>query len=170
LNGHLEIPPYIFKQMRRKDKSIVEKEVIDEILVNSEICRIAFFDKEYPYIVPMNYGYKDNCLYLHCAPEGRKINLIKENPKVCFEIEQYHELVKDKVSCKWTTKYRSIIGIGTIEIINDNALKREGLEVIMTHHGKTDNAYSNHAVDKVVILKLSIKNLSAKQSGDYGVL
>jgi len=153
--------------MRRKEKEINEKEIINEILKNSRICRIAIFDKDYPYIVPMNYGYHNHALYFHCATQGRKIDLLKQNNKVGFEIEQFHEVVKHKISCKWTTKFRSIIGHGEIVIITDDEQKRKGLDILMNQHGKTNNAYSDHAVDKVVVLRMDIKSLTAKQSGEY---
>ena len=68
--------------MRRKDRQITDKDIINEILLKSDIARIALFDNEYPYIIPMNYGYKDNALYFHCAPEGKKLDLIKRNNNV----------------------------------------------------------------------------------------
>ena len=153
--------------MRRKDKKITDKDIILEILQAAHICRIAIHTDDYPYIVPMNYGYKENVIYLHSASAGRKLDLLKQNNKVGFEIEQGHEIIKDEVSCKWTTKYRSIIGFGDIEFINDKAQKLAGLTIIMEHHGKKDNIFSEKAVESVVVLKLHIKALSAKQSGKW---
>ena len=153
--------------MRRKDKLIEDKKIIKKILTNSKICRIGLFDKNHPYIVPMNYGYSNDSLYFHCAPDGKKIDLIKRNNKVCFEIEHSHEIVKKEVSCNWTTKYLSVIGYGAIEIIYDTDEKKNGLNIIMKHHGKKENIYDDKLVNKVVILKLNISSLTAKQSGDY---
>lgn len=153
--------------MRRKEKEIKEKEIINEILNNSQICRIAILDDDYPYIVPMNYGYDNNSIYFHCATNGRKIDLLRLNNKVGFEIEQSHEVVKNELSCKWTTNYRSIIGYGKIVIINDFEQKKKGLDIIMRQHGKTENLYNDNAIKNVLILKLNIKDLTAKQSGEY---
>ncbi len=153
--------------MRRNEKEIKDKEIIKEILIKSNICRIALHDEEFPYIIPMNFGYFKNTLYFHCAKEGKKIDLIKKNNKVGFEIEQSHEILKDKKSCKWTTKYRSIIGFGKIAIINDFNEKVRGLDILMTHHGKKENIYNEKAVNSVVILKLKIEGLTSKQSGEY---
>lgn len=152
--------------MRRKDKKVTDEILIQEILKKSFICRIALFDQEYPYVVPLNYGYKNNALFFHCAIQGKKIDLIKKNNKVGFEIEQNHEILKSEISCKWTTKYRSIMGQGKIEIISDFEKKKEGLDIIMQHHGKKDNKYNEKIVEKILILKLEIVNLSGKQSGD----
>lgn len=153
--------------MRRKDKIIEDKTVLQQILTNSLICRIALFDCEFPYIVPLNYGYKDNALYFHGATSGRKLNLIQKNNKVGFEIEQNHEIIKAELSCDWTTKYRSIIGTGTITIITDFEKKKQALDIIMQQHGRAENTYNDKAVNKVTVLKLDIVEISGKQSGEY---
>ena len=153
--------------MRKKEKEITDQNLIEEILSSSLICRVALFDNEYPYIVPMNYGYKENTLYFHCALEGKKIDLIKQNNKVGFEIEYNHEIIKNDVSCKWTTNYTSIIGNGVIEIVSDYKEKIAGLDILMQQHGKIENEYIDGAVRQALILKLNIKQLTGKQSVLY---
>lgn len=150
--------------MRRSDKSITDKIEIKEILTNSFICNVGIFDDIYPYVVSMNYGYKDNCLYFHCAPKGKKIDLIEKNNRVGFEITHSEELVTGDIACKWTTKYSSIMGQGSIDIIADREGKISGLDVIMKQHGKNDNSYSDKMIDAVLVLKLNIENLTAKRS------
>jgi len=153
--------------MRRKDKEITDSQIVNEILSESNICRLGLHDKEFPYVIPMNYGYKNSCLYFHCAITGKKIDLIKANPHAAFEIEYDSETIKNDVSCRWTTKYRSIMGQGIIEILRQAHEKTEALNVIMQQHGKMNNSYEKSALDKIVVLKLSILSLSAKQSGDW---
>ena len=68
--------------MRRSEREITESTVIEEILAGAEICRIAMIDGNLPYLLPFNYGYRDNVIYIHCAPEGRKINILKKNKTV----------------------------------------------------------------------------------------
>ena len=150
--------------MRKTERNIEDPKIINQILSGGIICRVAFFDEEYPYIVPLNYGYKNNSLFIHCAKEGKKIDLLQKNNKVCFEIEDAYKVVESDVSCEWTTKYRSVIGTGEIEIVNDFAEKEAGLDVIMTQHGKKDNSYHKNLVDRVSILKLNIKSMTGKQS------
>jgi nitroimidazol reductase NimA-like FMN-containing flavoprotein (pyridoxamine 5'-phosphate oxidase superfamily) len=153
--------------MRRKEREIKDQEVILKILSQSSICRLAFNDEPYPYIVPLNFGYQNGALYFHCALEGRKLNLIKNNNHVGFEIEYDSEVVKGKVACQYTTRYRSIIGTGNMEIIDDDEGKRMGLDVLMYQHGKTDNEYIPGALKKTLVLKLNIVSISAKQAGDW---
>ena len=154
--------------MRRKDKEIEDKVIIEEILSKSEICRVAMMDGDKPYIVPLNYGYHDNAIYVHSAPLGKKIELLKKNNKVCFEITYKHEIIRPKLSCEWTTRYRSVIGYGTVEIITDFDQKIRGLDIIMTQYGRsTCNEYKDKQVEFIVILKLIIEEISGKQSGDW---
>jgi len=150
--------------MRRTEKEIEDQNVIHKILSESMLCRIGLFDVEYPYVVPVNYGFKNNTLFVHCAPHGKKIDLIRKNNKVCFEIEASYKIVEDEKSCNWTTRYRSVIGYGDIEIITDFEEKKKGLDVIMIQHGKTENKYSDKLVNRMIILKLNIISATGKQS------
>ncbi|MCL3780417.1 pyridoxamine 5'-phosphate oxidase family protein [Prolixibacteraceae bacterium JC049] len=151
--------------MRRKEKEITQKEELIEILEKANVCRIGLMDEEYPYVVPVNYGYKDNALYFHSAVEGRKMDLIRKNNKVGFEIDVDTELMKHDISCKWSIRFRSIIGTGTIEILDDLEDKRMGLDVLMNHHGKMENKFPDGVLKKTAVLKLCIKEMSGKKSG-----
>jgi nitroimidazol reductase NimA-like FMN-containing flavoprotein (pyridoxamine 5'-phosphate oxidase superfamily) len=154
--------------MRRTEKEIVDKEVIEEILAKSEICRIAMIDKDEAYIVPLNYGYSENVIYFHSAPEGRKIKLLKANNRVCFEIENNAEIVRKDEPCKWTTKYRSLIGHGNIEIISDTKNKKIGLDIIMRKYGYDgQGGYNEGSLSRMVLLKLTIEKITGKQSGNW---
>ena len=61
--------------MRRKDREIINKEQIWRIMQRCGVCRVAFHDAEYPYIVPLNFGIGKGeplTLYFHCAAQGKK--------------------------------------------------------------------------------------------------
>ncbi len=155
------------KSMRKANQEITDPKVKEGILAQSNICRIAMNDAEAPYILPFNYGYRDNCLYIHSAAEGKKIDLIKNNSKVCFEIEDEAEIVKHEKACNWATTYKSIVGYGKMSIINDYDEKCQALEIIMKQHGSTaHNHFEEKQVNAVVILKLTITHVTGKQSGN----
>ena len=154
--------------MHRKDKEVTDKKIIEEILSKGEICRIAMVDNGEPYLVPVNYGYFGNAIYIHSAAEGRKIDILKQNNRVCFEIDYGHEVLKDKLACNWTAKYRSLIGYGTVDIITGDEEKRFGLDQIMAHYGRSENnVYKIQNVKSIVILKINIEEISMKQSGNW---
>ncbi len=154
--------------MRRQEKEILDKDIIERILKESDICRIAMIDGSDPYIVPLNYGYVDGVIYIHSAPEGRKISILSANNRVCFEIEYAQKVVKKKEPCNWTTKYRSVIGYGNIEIVSDTENKKKGLNIIMRKYGyKGKSDYNEGLLNWVILLKLKIEKVTGKQSGDW---
>jgi nitroimidazol reductase NimA-like FMN-containing flavoprotein (pyridoxamine 5'-phosphate oxidase superfamily) len=154
--------------MRRKDKEITDRKLIEDIISKCEICRIAMVDDTEPYIVPVNYGFYKNDLYIHSAAQGRKIDVLRKNNRVCFEIELPYEIHKEDNACDWGTNYRSVIGYGTVEIISDIELKKKGLDIIMRQHGKTtENIYDDALLSRMVLLVLHIDEISGKQSGNW---
>ena len=154
--------------MRKTNQEIKDPKIIEEILASSIICRIAMTDGDRPYLLPFNYGYKDNCIYIHSALEGKKLDVLRKNNSVCFEIEHKSEIIKGETACKWTTVYRSVVGYGKIDIINDFEEKITGLKIIMAQYGAPNlTDFSAPNVDRMLILKLSISELTAKQSSNW---
>jgi uncharacterized protein len=154
--------------MRRKDKEIRDSDIIEQLLSGSDICRIAMIDRNSPYIVPLNYGYDGSALYFHSSASGKKIDILKQNNRVCFEIEYYSEIIRDEIPCEWTAKYRSLIGYGTIEFITGHEEKKKCLDVIMAHYGRKGAIiYKDNHIENIIILKLNIEEISGKQSGDW---
>lgn len=153
--------------MRRKNNEITDPLIIEEILRTARIVRLAMSDAGEPYLVPLNYGYCDGALYIHCAKEGRKIDILRYYPRVCFEIEGTHQLVTGPKACDWTMKYRSLIGYGRVEILELTEDKIAGLDILMRHFGKTDNTFQAEHVENIFILKLNIESVTGKQSGQF---
>jgi len=153
--------------MRRSEREVTDKAIIEEILSQASVCRLGFAFENVPYIVPVNYGYCENKIYIHSAPKGEKMDLIKKCKTVCFEIELESEVLKYDVACKWTTRYRSIIGYGTIKIITDKEEKTRGMDIIMAQHGGPEKNTYNSSFERMVILELDIERLTAKQAGEW---
>ena len=120
--------------MRRNEREIKDIVLIEEIIRKSQVCRLALSEDDRPYIVPLCFGYKDNTLYFHTAREGKKLNMLKENNNVCFEIDTDHELIKGKKACSCSMKYRSVIGFGKAKLIEEIELKRRALNIIMQNY------------------------------------
>lgn len=154
--------------MRKAKLEIKDQYILEEILSGAVICRMAMMDGDRPYLLPFNYGYLERCIYIHSAPEGKKIDLLRLNPEVCFEVEDPVEITKGEKACNWSTRYRSVVGYGTVEILSDKSSKQQGLEVIMAQHGAPELIEFNQKnLDRMVILKLSITSLSGKQSSNW---
>lgn len=152
--------------MRRKDKEITDRAEIEQIIARAEVCRLGLIDQQQPYIVPLNFGYQDNCLYFHSAPEGKKIELLRKNQRVCFEIDIDTEIVAGERSCSWTTCYRSVIGWGKAEILESVEEKRAGLQIIVNHYStEPSGAIPAQAISRVTVIKVTIEEISGKKSG-----
>lgn len=152
--------------MRRKDRELTQKEDIQDIIQLGNVCRIAMFAEEYPYIIPLNYGYEWNDqlkLYFHCAQEGRKVDLLKVNNNVGFEIDIDHELVTANEPCGWGMKYKSVVGNGKMIEITSNEEKTHALDLLMEHHGfKGKPVYPAIMLTKIKIYCLEVHNITGK--------
>lgn len=157
--------------MRKTNQEITDPKILEEILTHSKICRLAMIDNGLPYILPFNYGFHENCIYIHSAPIGKKIGLLRENPMVCFEVEQHAEIIEDEVACKWSTLYRSVVGYGNVQIVTDFEQKKRALEIIMAQHVfKEKMEFDRKELEFIVILKLSISTMTGKQSSNWNRL
>ena len=149
--------------MRRKDKEIEDIKEMELIINRSDTCRIALTENNSPYIVPVCFGYRDNCLYFHSTSYGKKIDMIRKNNKVCFEFDINEGLIKSKNLCDWDVKYYSVIGFGKAFFINPED-KIKALNIIAEHYsGKYD--YQKNSVNNVVVIKIEIDNITGKKSG-----
>ncbi len=154
--------------VRRQDKEITDSDIIREILEKSPVIRIGLVDNNEAYIVPLNYAYNDGIIYIHSAPEGRKIDLIKNFNIVSFETELPFQIIRKKGVCQWSVKYRSVMGKGTITLENDPHAKKHALDLIMKKYGaKTEPEYDEKSLSKMIIIKLEIISVTGKQSGKW---
>ena len=153
--------------MRRHDREVRDNTEIESIISRSDVCRIAFADNNIPYIVTLNFGYTGGdkpCLFFHCAPEGRKIELIGKNNYVCFEMDTDHMLFKGHKGCDWGMKYSSVVGYGRISIVPHPEEKKRGLDSIMSHYAdRSDFTYDEKIFSHTAVLRLDIEEITAKK-------
>ena len=153
--------------MRRKDKEITDKKEIEQIFKQAQICRLGLLDDRRPYIVPMNFGYRDNTIYFHSASSGKKIDLLKQNPEVCFEVDIPSGVVKAEEACSWTMGYRSLMGEGKAVFIEGTENKCRALNIIMEHYSENNKwDFDTNMVESIAVFKIEIKYVSAKKSGN----
>ena len=150
--------------MRRSDKEITDKKAIEDIILRSKVCKLAMCDENMPYIVPLCFGFKNNTLYFHSAPKGKKIEILKKNPNVCFEFEILTQVIKSAKACKWGMKYRSVIGFGRAGFISDDDSKRQAFDIIMNQYADGSFIYEDVLLKSTVIIKVEIHSMTGKQS------
>lgn len=152
--------------MRQKNREIKDINKIAEVIDACEVCRIAINGEEFPYIVPLNFGYEmgeNLVLYFHSALEGMKIDLIKKNNKVSFEMDTAHELYSEESRGYCTFRYKSVIGTGEIYFIEDEKEKENALQKIMNHYHMEDFPWSRAAMPRTLVYKLEVRTITEKE-------
>lgn len=148
--------------MRRKEKEIKDMSLIEAVIKQSQVCRLAMVDQDKPYVIPMSFGY-DGSLYFHSALEGRKIEVLKKNPQVCFEFDEVTKLVKNKDACEWGMAFKSVIGEGEAVFVEDITQKAHGLGVIMAQYSNRSFEFPKESMEKTAVIKVVITRITGKQ-------
>lgn len=150
--------------MRRKEKEITNRDEIDSILNNALVCRLGLCEENRPYIVPVCFGYDGDSLFFHSALEGKKIDILKQNFNVSFEVESDISLQRAEKPCSWGMEYKSVIGSGKAIFLSTTEEKEYGLNVIMRHYAKKDFSFPPEALKRVCVIKIDIETLTGKKS------
>lgn len=157
--------------MRRKDREVTESSQIRQMLDEFKVCRLGFMDEGIPYIVPLNmacdYDGERLVLYFHCAKEGKKLKLIRENPMVGFEMDKEFGLTEGSTPCQYSYQFASIIGRGTAQIVEDTEEKSKALTMIMKHQsGKDfDEFVKNPKLSEAVaVIRVTAEEYTCKQN------
>lgn len=151
-----------------KSRNITLKEEIERIIKSCEACNVAMIDLDgKPYIVPMNFGFNDNYIFLHSSPNGKKIDSLKKNNSVCVSFSTDHLLrwQSEKVACSYSMKYKSVLAFGKVEFVEGKEEKIEALNQIMKQYTDKEYTYSDPAVKDVMVFKVNIEKLEARAYG-----
>ena len=153
--------------MRRKDREITDINEIMKIIDECHILRIGLVDKEYPYIVPLNFAYTyiDGIIrfYIHGAMAGRKYELMNKNLKCSFEMDipLKMECIPDKKDV--TMRYKSVMGTADIKFLIADDRQKAIDNIIMARYEMTrDFEYNKNMVDKTAVAELTVTSITAK--------
>lgn len=152
--------------MRRSDREITAFDDIVAVLSRCDVVRLALNDKDYPYIVPLNFGMEVDggvlVLYFHSALEGKKLDLIRADNRASFEADRGHELVSDESKGYCTMNYESVIGRGVIEEITGEQEKINALDILVKKYHTGGFGFSRTAVPHTAVYKLTVSELTGK--------
>lgn len=152
--------------MRRRDREITDKQDILEVMRKCDVCRIALYDGDYPYIVPLNFGLQvENdmpVLYFHGALEGKKYELIEKDNRASFEMDCGHQLILDKAQGNCAMEYESVIGQGYIEMLNEEE-KYEALRILMKQYRREDFPFNEKVIPMTAVFRLRVESMTGKR-------
>ncbi len=145
----------------------LNNERIEEIIRQCDVCFAGVVNGDVPYVLPMNFGFKDNVIYLHSAPEGRVVEILEKNKNICVTFSTDHELVfqHPEVACSYRMKSKSVIAWGKVHFQEDLALKEKALNIIMEQYSDKEFKYSEPAIRNVKIWEIPVDEISCKEFG-----
>lgn len=153
--------------MRRKDREITEWSELVDVIQRCDVCRLVLNDGDYPYIVPLNFGFDAEdgniTLYFHSALEGYKTELFQRENRASFEMDCKHELQYSSQKGYCTMSYESVIGKGRIRVLPDKE-KVHALQRLMDHYHETPDTYFNPAaIPRTLVYALEVEQLTGKR-------
>ena len=156
----------MMRGMTKRERQVTDREEILKILDKCKILHLGLVDGDEPYVVPMNYGYvmegEQLTLYMHGATKGYKLDLMRKNPKVFFEMECDVQGFEGEIACQYGTVYQSIMGRGKATIIEEPQEKIETMKLFMKSQTGRDFEFSEKMVSAVVMIRIDVSEYTAK--------
>ncbi len=168
--------------MRNTKKEITEKAAIEAVLRDAQVLHLGMCDPDgqdpFPYVLPLNFGYKDGVVYVHSARKGLKIETLRRCPRVCFSVvtdaelrppkrpEDVAEDAKGEESasgCGFGMRFRSVVGFGRAEIVEDIQEVDKGLRVVMQHYTDMELPFLESVLRKTAIIRITVESMTGKQ-------
>ena len=150
----------------RREREVTDPVQILDILNRAKIVHIGMVDGDEPYVVPMNYGFTMEggklTLYLHGAKKGRKLDVLRANPKVFFSLECDVHPFEGDIACRYGTAYASVMGSGTAEILEDVAAKQEALSLFMKSQTGRNFTFDEKMAGIVSVIRIDVADYTAK--------
>lgn len=154
------------KGMTRRERQVTDPVAILEVLDTCKVLHVAMIDGDEPYMVAMNYGYVMEegklTLYLHGATAGRKLDVLKANPKVFVEMECGLNPFEGNVACQYGLAYSSLMGGGKATILEDVEEKKAGLSILMKTQTGKDFQFNDKMVSIVSVIRIDMDEYTVK--------
>ena len=152
--------------MTKRELQITDPDQIKAILDTAKVLRLGLAVDNEPYIVPMNYGYmmEDGKLtfYLHSALRGKKLDMIRANPRVFVELDCNLTPFEGRVACQYGLSYSSIMARGTAVIVEDVEEKKTAMSALMKTQTGKDFSFNEKLVGMVAVIRVDVSEYTAK--------
>jgi len=153
--------------MRQAKKEIGDRAIVISLLKTCPVGRLGTVGKDgYPRVKPLNFSYHDGKIYIHSAREGEKIDDIKRDNRICFEVDQPIALVKSRgVPCKAEYLYRSVMVKGRAHIVDDQAEQLAALRLLMEKY-QPEGGYGEFPEEKRAItgiIRIDVEEMTGKE-------
>lgn len=151
--------------MRRKEREITDRKEIDGIIHTGKMMHLALSDNNLPFLVPVFYAYDGTSLYFHSAKAGTKIDIMKKNNNVCFEISIDNGVVESDMACDFEAKHRTVIGFGKAIFVEDEDQKIAVLNKIVAQFTHEKFEYPKGNLNATAVIRIDIEMIKGKKHG-----
>jgi nitroimidazol reductase NimA-like FMN-containing flavoprotein (pyridoxamine 5'-phosphate oxidase superfamily) len=151
--------------MRRKEREITDRAEIDTILQSAKVMHLALADNNIPFVVPVFFAYDGTALYFHSSPAGTKIDIMKRNNTVCFEISIDHGVIESDKACDFEARHRTVIGLGKAVFVTDAAEKKKALDSIVAQFSTKKFNYPETTLSGTAVIRIDISSIKGKKHG-----
>ena len=152
--------------MTKREYQITDEQELRRILDTAKVLRLGLSVDGEPYIYPMNYGYTlengELKLYLHSAVNSHKLELLRKNPGVCFQLDCDNIPFEGRVACQYGLAYHSISGRARAVLVEDVEEKMEAMSVLMKTQTGGDFTFNERLVSIVAVIRLDVTEYTAK--------
>lgn len=153
--------------MRRKDREVIDIEQVFDVLIRCDTIRIGLRGEKYPYIVPVSFGAElvdgKPTIYFHCARQGMKLDLLRNDPHVCIEGDIF--IKTETTEHGITTRYESVVGFGEWVLVDDAAEILHGLRLLTEHYGYQDYSVERcRGVEHLYVGKIVLDEITGKRN------
>jgi len=152
--------------MTKRELQVTDPHQIQAILDTAKVLHLGLAVDNEPYVVPLNYGYtmEDGrlTLYLHGANQGKKLDMIRTNPRVFFELDCDRVPFEGQVPCQYGMVYSSVMGRGTAQIVEDVEEKKQAMSILMKTQTGKDFSFNDRLVSIVAVIRIDVSEYTAK--------
>ena len=152
--------------MTKRERQITDEKQICKILDGGKVLHLGLAVDNEPYVVPMNYGYTyENgklVLYLHSALRGKKLDMLRKNPRVFFEIDWDLQPFEGVKPCQYGLAYSSVMGRGSAQIVEDVDEKMQAMSILMKTQTGKDFSFNEELVSIVAVIRVDAEEYTAK--------
>ena len=152
--------------MTKRELQITDENQIRNILNKAKVLHLGLCVDNEPYVVPMNYGYtmEDGklVLYLHSAVRGKKLDMIRANCKVFFELDCDLAPFEGEKPCQYGLAYSSVMGRGIATIVEDVPEKMKAMSILMKTQTEKDFTFNDRLVSIVTVIRIDVSEYTAK--------
>ena len=154
------------KGMTKRELQITDEGRIRAILDAGKVLHLGLCVDNEPYVVPMNYGYALEAgklvFYLHSAVQGKKLDMIRKNPRVFVELDCDRQPFEGEKPCQYGLAYSSLMGRGEARIIEDVEEKMQAMTMLMKTQTEKDFTFNEKLVSIVAVIRIDVEEFTAK--------